>query len=200
MQARHILRQMETSIALVAAVAAILSAVFVYFQVREMQRQTELQREIREAAEQPYIWADVDVQQPNGWMLELIVGNSGPTVATNVRVRIDPPFKPTTGHDDLKAVYLRLAEGISSLAPGRRLFWTLGPSPELVGGDGPFAHTVSIDCDGPFGPVPTTQYVINLSDLTDSVAKRHGSLREISKSIDDGTKALKEALKKLGST
>jgi hypothetical protein len=191
---------METSIALVAAVAAILSAVFVFFQVREMQRQTKLQREIREAAEQPYIWADVDVQQPNGWMLELIVGNSGPTVATNVRVQIDPPFKPTTGHDDLNAVYQRLAQGISSLAPGRRLFWTLGPSPELVGGDGPFAHTVSIDCDGPFGPVPTTQYVINLIDLKDSVAKRHGSLREISKSIEDGTKALKEAVKKLSST
>lgn len=187
---------METTIALIAAAAALASAVFVWFQVREMQRQTELQRASREAAEQPYIWADVDIQQPNGWMLELVVGNSGPTVATHVRITVDPPFKKTPSHD-LEEVLGRLARGISSLAPGRRLFWTLGPSPELVGGDGPFAHTISIRCDGPFGPVPETQYVINLEDYRDSDARQDGSMHEISKSVDGLTKELKAATRKL---
>lgn len=190
---------MEPPLAIIAAVAAALSAVFVFFQVREMKRQTALQLEIRQASEQPYIWADIDIQQPNGWMLELVVGNSGPSVATNVRVRIDPPIKQAAGHEHLDAVFSRLAQGVASLAPGRRLYWTLGSSPDLVGGTGPFAHTVSIDCDGPFGPIPRAEYVIDLSDLKDSVAKRHGSLREISKSVDDVTKVLKEVVRKIES-
>lgn len=180
---------MDSTITAAATVAAIASAVFVFIQVREMQRQTNLQREIREAAEQPYVWADVGIAQPNGWDLELIIGNSGPTVATNVRVVLDPPIQPSpAGEPDTAAIVEQGAGRIASLAPGRRLFWPLGPSHELVNRDGSLAHTVTIDCDGPFGPVATTQYVIDLRDQREAEAKREGSMHEIRVAIDELTK------------
>ncbi|NHB83640.1 hypothetical protein G7085_00115 [Tessaracoccus sp. HDW20] len=60
-------------------------------QVNAAREQTILQRELAEAASQPYAWADIQPDTQQGSMLQVVVGNSGPTMARNVRVTFDPP-------------------------------------------------------------------------------------------------------------
>jgi hypothetical protein len=50
----------------------------------------------------------------HGVLLELVIGNSGPTIATNVRVRIEPPLPFIEQLEGAKAAQERLAEGMSS--------------------------------------------------------------------------------------
>lgn len=176
---------MGTTIAAAAAAATLASALFIWFQVREMKKQTNLQREIAEAAAAPYIWADVRVQAANGWNLEFAIGNSGPTVARDVVVTVDPPFPQV---DDTEARYVqamheRLERGLPSVAPGRQYTWTLGNSADLVNRPAPLAHTVTIDCSGPAGPTARSQFTIDFESFRESVARHDGSLRDIAKEI-----------------
>lgn len=111
-------------------------------------------------------------------------------MATNVRVKIEPPLP--TEHEGiyLDAMHQRLAEGLSSLAPGRTLHWTLGPSPDLVNRSGSLAHRVRIACDGPYGEVPVSDYVIDMADFRESVARHDGTLVDVAKEIAALTKKL----------
>ncbi|SFC99165.1 hypothetical protein SAMN04487968_1193 [Nocardioides terrae] len=193
---------METWIAVIAAVAAVAAAVatavsgrFVQQQVREMKRQTDLQQSVAEGSSSPYVWADVRLQSRNGWNLEFVIGNSGTTVATNVRVAIEPPLPSDHEGMYLDAMHQRLSAGLSSLAPGRTLHWTLGPSPDLVNRSGSLAHRVRIACDGPYGPVPVSEYVIDMADFRESVARHDGTLVDIAREIAALTKKLPDQRK-----
>ncbi len=88
--------------------------------------QTEIQRQIQIAAAQPYIWADIREDDSQGVLLDLLIGNSGPTVATNVRARIDPPL-PTHRQleEGAKAQQQLAGQGISALPPGAVIRWHL---------------------------------------------------------------------------
>ncbi|GEP35179.1 hypothetical protein NSZ01_29470 [Nocardioides szechwanensis] len=193
---------METWIAVIAAVAAVAAAAaatvsgrFVQQQVREMKRQTDLQQAIAEGSSSPYVWADVRLQSRNGWNLEFVIGNSGPTVATNVRVAIDPPLP--TDHEGvyIDAMHQRLSEGLSSLAPGCTLHWTLGPSADLVNRSGSLAHRVRIACDGPHGAIPANEYIIDMADFRESVARHDGTLVDVARAIAKLTEKLPDQRK-----
>ena len=185
----------NTGIAVVAAIAALISALFVLVQTRAMKAQTTLQREIRESAAQPYVWADVRLQSTNGWNLEFVVGNSGPTVATVVCVTVTPPFPNEHESEFIDAMHAKLASGIASLAPGRTLYWTIGPSPQLVNRAGSLAHTVAIDCQGPFGAVERVEYVIDMSSFPESVAHHAGTMNQIVQAIEKLAKAMPDQRK-----
>jgi hypothetical protein len=120
-----------------------------------------------------------------GRLLNLVIGNSGPTIATNVRIRVDPPL-PTI--DQLKeraeAAQARLAEGISSLPPGRILSWPLGQGFNLLAGSDPQAHKFTVSADGPFGPVPPLIYIIDLSDLRGTL-DRPSALHQLTMAVQD---------------
>lgn len=92
------------------------------------EEQTKIQRQLRIDAAEPYVWVDVRPDSETGTLLNLVIGNSGPTVATNVRITVDPPL-PTI--DQLagraEAAQGRLADGISSFAPGRLLLAACSP-------------------------------------------------------------------------
>ena len=184
-----------SSAAVVAALATAVSIWFVRQQVQEMKHQTDLQRLIAEGSVAPYIWADIRLQSRNGWNLELVIGNSGPTVATNVRISIDPPLPSDYEGGYVLAMHRRLSEGLSSLGPGRTLHWTLGPSADLVNRPEPLAHTIRIDCDGPNGPVSTSEYVIDMADFRESVAHHDGGLIDIAKAIESLRGALPDQRK-----
>ncbi|WP_232676192.1 hypothetical protein [Nocardioides sp. R-C-SC26] len=193
---------METTIAVIAALAAVAAAAaaavsgrFVWQQVGEMRRQTDLQQAISEGSSSPYIWADVRLQSRNGWNLEFVVGNSGSTVATDVRVLIDPPLPTDHEGEYLEAMHQRLRDGLSSLAPGRTLHWTLGPSPALVNRTGSLAHSVRISCEGPHGAVPVNKYIIDLADFRESVARHDGTLVDVAREIAALTKKLPDQSK-----
>ncbi|WP_162602436.1 hypothetical protein [Nocardioides daejeonensis] len=189
---------MGTTIAAAAAAATLASALFIWFQVREMKKQTILQREIAAAAAAPYIWADVRVQTANGWNLEFAIGNSGPTVARNVVVTVDPPFPQTATREAryVQRMHERLERGLPSVAPGREYAWTLGNAADLVNLPSPLAHTVTIDCVGPAGPTATSQFTIDFESFRESVARHDGSLRDIAKEIKASTDRLVQEQKR----
>jgi len=54
-------------------------------------------------------------------------------------------------------------------------------------------YEVHIDANGPFGPVPTLRYYIDLDDLRLTKAPRGGSLHLIAKSIEDAAKLIARA-------
>ena len=78
----------------------------------------------------------------------------------------------------------RLAEGISSLPPGRILVWELGQGFNLLQEDGPQEHTFTITADGPFGPVPPLTYIVDLADWRGQPARASGNLRQVTKAIE----------------
>jgi hypothetical protein len=183
---------MELVFGVAAAAAAAISAVFVWLQVAEMRRQTALQREIMEAANQPYVWADVRIQSMNGLILEFVLGNSGTTVATDVKVTIDPPFLDTESQftEYLATMHEKLAKGIASLTPGHQHAWMIADSRDLMNRDDLGPHVVRIDCRGPFGPVPTNEYVIDFRNFRETTARHTGDLRDVVRAIDKLTKEL----------
>lgn len=179
------LSSMGITISAIAATATIASAIFIAFQVGEMKRQTRLQREIAEAAVAPYVWADVRVQQSNGWNLEFAVGNSGQTVARNVVVIVEPPIPKMVEREarHVDVMQQKLRSGLSSIAPGRTYRWSLGSGASLVNRDGSLTHTITIDGVGPSGPIPRSEYVIDFGSFREAVAGRQGTLHNVAVAI-----------------
>lgn len=84
-------------------------------------RQLEAGVSATEQALQPYLWADLR-PRADGSLLVLHIGNSGPTVATRVRVLFEPPLADLAEEerrDRMTATGAALASGLTSLAPGR---------------------------------------------------------------------------------
>jgi hypothetical protein len=151
------------------------------------EEQTRIQRQLRQDASQPYVWADVRPDKEHGVLLELVIGNSGPTIAKNVRVHIEPPLPFIEQLEGVKAAQERLAEGMSSLPPGRTLRWWLGQGWNLIPKEGRAVHRFTITADGPFGPVPELAYDVDLAEFRDQEASRDGSLAGVTKAIQELT-------------
>ncbi len=129
------------------------------------EEQSEIQRQLRIDAAQPYVWVDVRPDEVTSVILNLIIGNSGPTVATNVRVMIDPPLPAIDQlQERAQTAQELLADGIKSLPPGRTLVWPLGQGFGILTGTGPHVHTFTIEAEGPFGRLPSQAYPLDLSD------------------------------------
>lgn len=151
-------------------------------QVTAATNQTDVQRKIHEDASQPYVWADIRPNPAQGVSLDFVLGNSGPTIATDVTVTISPPFEALR---ELSSTALdRLAKGVSSLPPGRTITWSLGKSAELVAPTEPQPRTITINANGPFGPLPQLDYVIDMTDLRESNDRPDGSLYQLAKAVD----------------
>jgi hypothetical protein len=146
--------------------------------------QAETQRQIQVASASPYIWADVREDESQGSMLDLVIGNSGPTVATNVRVRIEPPLPTHPQLEESATAQRQLAEGISALPPGATIRWHLGPGFSLITSDGPQCHRITIAADGPFGPIPELTYEIDLANLRGQPVRAQGNLHLLTKAVD----------------
>jgi hypothetical protein len=185
----------------VAIVAALIAAVALYFNglsarvadragraadraARAAEEQTKIQQQLRIDAAQPYVWVDIRPDEA-GTLLNLVIGNGGPTVATNVRVRIEPPLPAIDQlRDRADAAQARLADGIRLLAPGRTFTWPLGQGFNLITQSGPQAHTFTVNADGPFGPMPPLTYIIDLADLRGTL-NRPSALHQLTKAVED---------------
>lgn len=175
---------LETATALAAVVIAFVALFFTGLAAKAAWDQTAIQRQLRREAAEPYVWADVRADPHTGTLLNLVIGNSGPTVATNVRVKVTPPLAAVGGRaDKIERVQARLSAGFESLAPGKVLPWSLGPAPDLINEDGDHAHTFTIDADGPFGPIPTLTYVVDMDDWREHVDRPDGSLHLVRDAI-----------------
>jgi hypothetical protein len=150
------------------------------------EQQTDLQMQLRKDSAQPYVWVDVRPDDVTDVLLNLIIGNSGPTIAQNVRATIDPPLVAIDQlKDRAETAQDLLARGISSLPPGRTLVWPLGQGFNILDGNGPKRHTVTVTADGPFGPVPPLTYVLDLMDYKGHMHRPAGSIHLLTRAVEN---------------
>jgi len=160
-------------------------------QVAAAREQTRLQRELAREALQPYVWADIQPDMQQGTVMHVAVGNSGPTVARNVKVTFDPPLPSGKQQaDKVESVQHTLAKGLRSLAPNRVLRWTLGAGYDLLSSDAPQVRTVRVEADGPHGPLPILEIEIDISEWRQARDAPDGSLHHVRGAIKDLTKAV----------
>jgi hypothetical protein len=182
--------------AVAAVVAALTAGAALYFNwrsaraadsaARAAEEQTKIQRQLRIDAAQPYVWVDIRPDESQGMMLDLVVGNSGPTVAEKVRVTVDPHL-PSTAQlgERVKAAQTLLSDGIESLPPGRTLMWPLGAASKVINESGANAYKLTVTAKGPFGPVPALTYIVDMKDWWGSLDQPGGSLHQLTLAVKD---------------
>ena len=175
-----------------AAVIALVALFFTGVAAKAASDQTKIQRQLRIDAAQPYVWVDIREDRLGGGLLHFEIGNSGPTVATNIRVEISTPLP--TAHarnaDSMRRLEERLAGGFKSLAPGRVIAWSLGVGHQILAEEGGRSYTFTINADGPFGPVETLTYTVDMDDWRTMRDRPLGTLHMVRESIDSLTKQL----------
>ncbi len=145
----------------------------------------KVEKQLRVEAQQPYVWVDIRPDETTGVLLNLVIGNSGPTIARNVRATIEPPFEAIPQlRDRVETAQDLLARGISSLPPGRTLVWPLGQGFNLLNNNGADLHKITIECDGPFGAVPAFTYALDLLDWKGHMDRPAGSIHELTRAVD----------------
>ncbi|MBK6955088.1 MAG: hypothetical protein IPH27_06450 [Actinomycetales bacterium] len=182
---------MTESLAVIAILVSVGSLYFAWKVARSTEAQAEIQRQIRIDAAQPFVFADIRPHQQHGSLLMFVVGNTGPTVATDVRISLHRPLPAGDFDRALRAAHA-IERGISALTPGQTVAWTLGTPwkvlEEVPEGDASYRFTVS--CNGPFGPVPPMEYTVDLDDIRHSHPYAAGTLHGVAEQI----KSLREDL------
>lgn len=160
-------------------------------QVAAAREQTELQRELARNASQPYVWADIQSDMQQGTVMHVVVGNSGPTVARNVKVTVEPGLPAGQQQSEkIESVQRTLADGLRSLAPGRVLRWSLGAGFDLLSSDVPQLRTVRVEGEGPHGPLEVVEFQIDITEWRQARDAPDGSLHHVRGAIKDLTKAV----------
>ena len=129
------------------------SLIYVRRSAKASREQTKQQKQVAKDAAQPMVWVDI---RGEGQALVLLLGNSGPSIARNVKVTFDPAPPSTLILEILK-------QGIASLAPGRTMKWALGAAHNTSDWDAHKAYRVRIEAAGPFGAIEPLEYVISAS-------------------------------------
>lgn len=181
---------------IIAGLATLVAAAALFFTARAAnaaKHQTKLQREMRQASAEPYIWVDMRPDDAQGGLLVLMVGNSGPTVATNVRVIFSPSLDMVGSSSRAEHAIAALRKGLPSLAPSRVWTWSLGMAHEAVAEERELTFEVAIDADGPFGPLSRLSYSIGLQEIRHTLVAPAGSLHTVSTAVGK----LNDTLKKI---
>ena len=164
--------------------------------------QTAIQRQLREDAAQPYVWADIKSGGASGGTLTIVVGNSGPTVATDVRVQIEPPLPLAEGHDGHEALDGILRHGIHSIAPGREMRWRIGEhhgAGAVIEAERSTPRTIRVTGYGPFGELAPLEYVVDFADFCCSFIEEGGSLYRVAEEIKKVGFSLTSSVRKVAS-
>ncbi len=154
--------------------------------VDESKEQTTIQRDLMVQAAQPYAWVDIQPDRQQGTMLQLVVGNIGPTMARNVKVFIDPPIPEHPAYSGTTAVVQeRLREGILSLAPRRVIRWSLGRGFDLLEDkDDATIYRLRVTADGPYGALEPVEFEVRPRDWREARDAPDGSLHHVRKEIE----------------
>lgn len=160
-------------------------------QVSAAREQTELQRDLARESRQSYVWADIQPDMQQGSLLQVVVGNSGPTVAKNIRVEFSPALSTIEGADDIQDIESVLSNGISSLAPNRIVRWTLGVAHEVLSVDRSQLRVVRVTAMGPWGELPAYEMEIDINQWREARDAPDGSLHYVRGELKDITKVMK---------
>ncbi|MEU5163825.1 hypothetical protein AB0G74_30010 [Streptomyces sp. NPDC020875] len=154
---------------IVAVAAALIAAWQASIARRAVREQLALAERIHREQNEPYVIVDI---QPDAYYqaLLLVIENTGPTVARDVRISCDPPlesgWEPRPGETDLTQVLQEvLARPIPILPPRRRLTFLVDRQERFQDADLPRVYTFTVDANGPDGKVETAQYSVDLDTM-----------------------------------
>jgi hypothetical protein len=176
------------AVSILSLMVAGFSLIYARRSANASREQTKQQKQAAKDAAQPMLWVDIRGDDGQGQALALLLGNSGPSIARNVKVTFDPALPSAL---DIKPILEILKQGIASLAPGRTMRWALGAADATSDWDGHTAYRVRIEAEGPFGTIEPLEYVISVDDLDGSRAAP-GNLRAVAAELREMTKATKE--------
>jgi hypothetical protein len=176
------------AVSILSLLVAGFSLVYVRRSANASREQTRQQKQAAKDAAQPVLWVDVR-GDGQGQALVLLLGNSGPSIARNVKVVFDPAPPSTL---DIKPILEILKQGIASVPSGRTMKWALGAAQNTSDSDAHKAYRVRIEAEGPFGAIEPLEYVISVDDLHDSRAAPPGNLHAVAAELHEMTKATKE--------
>ncbi|GGK59978.1 hypothetical protein Ppa06_26280 [Planomonospora parontospora subsp. parontospora] len=130
-------------------------------------RQLELEQQVRREQQEPYIVVDIQPSAFVNSVLLIVIENTGPTVARNVRIKFSPEIERFMDTDGFGRFVLAesflFKNGIPSMPPGRRIELLFDLGFKRLNSDLPKEYTVTVDCDGPGDrPVETMVYKIDL--------------------------------------
>ena len=177
------------AVSILSLLVAGFSLIYVRRSAKASREQTKQQKQAANDAAQPMLWVDIRGDSGRGQALALLLGNSGPSIARDVKVTFDPAPPATL---DIKPILQILKQGITSLPPGRTMQWALGAAHNTNGWDAHKAYRVRIDAEGPFGAIEPLEYVISVDDLHSSRAAPPGNLHAVAAELHEMTKATKE--------
>jgi hypothetical protein len=177
------------AVSVLSLLVAGFSLIYVRRSANASREQTKQQKQAAKDAAQPMVWVDVRRDDGQGQALVLLLGNSGPSIARDVKVTFDPAPPSTL---DIKPILEILKQGIAALAPGRRMQWALGAVHNPSDWDAHKAYRVRIEAEGPFGAIEPLEYVISVDDLDGSRAAPPGNLHAVAAELREMTKATKE--------
>jgi hypothetical protein len=177
------------AVSILSLLVAGFSLIYVRRSAKASREQTKQQKQAAKDAAQPSLWVDMRGDEGQGQALVLLLGNSGPSIARNVKVVFDPAPPSTL---DIKPILEILKQGIASLPPGRTMQWALGAAHNSSDWDAHNAYRVRIEADGPFGLIEPLEYVISVDDLHGSRAAPPGNLHAVAAELHEMTRATKE--------
>jgi hypothetical protein len=177
------------AVSILSLLVAGFSLIYVRRSAKASREQTkQLKRAAKDAA-QPMLWVDIRGDDGQHQTLVLLLGNSGPSIARNVKVVFDPAPPSTL---DIKPILEILKKGIASVPPGRTMKWALGAAHNSSDWDAHKAYRVRIEVEGPFGGIEPLEYVISVDGRDGSRAAPSGSLHAAAVELHEMTKVTKE--------
>ena len=159
------------AVSILSLLVAAFSLIYVRRSAKASREQAKQQKLAAKDAAQPMLWVDVRGDDGQGQALVLLLGNSGPSIARNVKVTFDPAPPSTL---DIKPILENLKQGIASLPPGRTMQWALGAVHDSSDWHAHTTCRVRIEAEGPFGAIEPLEYVISVDDLMARVLSRPG--------------------------
>jgi len=182
------------AVSILSLLVAGFSLIYVRRSAKASREQTKQQQQAAKDAAQPMVWVDIRGDDGQGERLVLLLGNSGPSIARNVKVVFDPA---PPSRVDIKPIFEILKQGIASLPPGRTMKWALGEAHDIGDWHPDNAYRVRIVAEGPFGLIEPLEYLISIDDLQGSPAEPPGNLHEVAaeREMTKATKELNEIIR-----
>jgi hypothetical protein len=176
----------------VAMVAALISAWQAHIARTSAAGQLALAERVYRESNEPYVIVDVQPREPWSFIFVIVIENVGPTVARNVRITVSPELESSEGNEISFELREALARTIPMMPPGRRLEFMFDTNKRWQS-ELPMIFEFSVDATGPFGPVETSQYTVDLNVLGANIARERPT-----KTLEDELKKVRQQLKRFG--
>jgi hypothetical protein len=121
------------AVSILSLMVAGFSLIYVRRSAKASREQTKQQKQAAKDAAQPMLWVDIRGDDGQGQALVLLLGNSGPSIARNVKVLFDPPPPATL---DIKPILeiLKKRHRIRAAWPHDAVDFGCGAEPKRPGG------------------------------------------------------------------